>query len=203
MTIPTFTGKYASIRKDIYKGTLGQKFKPGASVYLDNKFHEYKTETGYYKAQEKVFQQKMAIIDMIESASYPKLATINVDWKKSTYGWQAKAILSYVTYSGKQVSITGDRTGGGGYDKQSSAIANVLNKSPAFMKLLFDARVKKQKLPYGADLYIGEPSLPRYAWGVGWNSHVAVLKACGYNERDVAYLDHFQTYELTSTKRRV
>ena len=207
MAIPTFTGKYASIRKDIYKGTLGQKFKPGASVYLDNKFHEYKTEAGYYKAQEKVFQQKMRIIDKVENAPYPVLASIYIDFKKGSMGaYQAKAKLSYaVPRADGGLSykyVEGTRTGGYGYDKESTASAEVFNQSP-FLKILYDARVKKKKLPYGAYLYEGSASLPKFAGGVGFECHDAIIKTAGY---DVGYVPGsdsvtVRTYTLKNKRR--
>ena len=53
-------------------------------------------------------------------------------------------------------------------------------KNPEFLKLLFDARAKKKKLPYGVQLSNGGPWDPYWEGGVGIECHYDVLKAMGY-----------------------
>ena len=206
MAIPTFTGKYASIRKDVWKGTLGQKYKPDSEVFVNGKWNTYKTETGYYKAQEKVFQRKMRIIDKVENAPYPVQASIYIDWKKGSMGaQQARAKLSYAVPRAdgglSYKTIEGTRTGGWGYDKESTASAEVFNQSP-FLKILYDARVKKKKLPYGAYLYEGSASLPKFAGGVGIECHNAIIKTAGYDVGYVPGSDSVRVYTYTLKNKR-
>lgn len=205
MATPQFAGRYASIRKAVWKDTLGSKYTPGKDQFVNGHWKSYKTEKGYYNAQAKAFEERMKQIDRIEDAGIPTNATIIIDRRKGSMGaWQAKADLRY-SYVKDGIalsrSIEGTRTGGVGYDKTSSAMANVLNKSPEFVRLLADARVKSKKLPYGADLYAGKPYLPAYSWGVGASSINAVLRALGYDVREHNVGDN-TLYEYTLKRRR-
>ena len=205
MAVPQFTGKYASIRKDVWKGTLGQKYTPDAEVLLNHQWHTYNTEKGYYNAQQKAFNQIMAVVDKVERAPYPIQGAIYIDWKKGDMGaQQAKATLHYaipMPNGTVNKTIEGKRTGGWGYDKASSASAGVLNQSP-FLKVLYDARVKKKKLPYGASLNEGTKFLPYFEGGVGIECHNDILKACGYDVYRVSGHGDTLVYTYTLKKRR-
>ena len=183
--MPSFTGRYAQIRKEFYKGIVLAKYDPARS--------EYKTEAGFHRAQVKEFEKKMAKIDRIERAGTLINATVTITWSRGgTYGKQAKATVkySYMTPDGtiRNNIVEGDPTTGMGYDKTSTAWAHAANKIPEFMKLLLDARVKKKKLPYGVDLNTGEPYMPGFHGGVGINSFNKAMEALGYN------VDEFTAY---------
>lgn len=209
MPAPQFTGKYASIRKDFWKGSLGTKYPGEKDVYVGNhKWSKFKTEKGYYNAMAKKFSNEMAIIDKIENANLPLEATLTIDWKKGDMGaWQAKANLNYnfINANGQKdyKHLESNRTGGWGYDKASSASAVVLNASPQFMRILMDARAKKKKLPYGAQLKNGEPWFPYWEGGVGIECHNHILEVSGYDVKQVRTgRDDIQIYNYTLKKRR-
>lgn len=182
MAGPTFTGKYAGIRKDLYKGIMGQKYSPDARVYIGNQTKTYKTEKGFYTALAKKFSDEMAKVDAIEKAGLPVQGTFTAYYPARSY--QARASVSFKTSTGSYKTYEGGPTGGWGYDKMSSALAEAFNKSPEFLKILMDARARKKTLPYGVSLDNGKPRLPRWNGGVGTECFVSVLEACGY---DVQY----------------
>lgn len=178
----TFSGKYPTIRKDIYKGTLGQKFDPKKDNYVLGGKKPYATERGYYNAQKKVFDTLMSSIDKIEATSVPVNADLFIrTGRKGTYGYQWQAELEYTNANGQRKVIQGERTTGMGYDKVSTAGASALNQSPEFIKILMDAREKKKKLSNAVTLNAGKPWLPHYNGGVGMSSLNAILRDYGYN----------------------
>jgi len=201
MAIPQFTGKYASIRKDVYKGTLGQKFDPKTNNMVGRK--AYATENGYYKAQAKKFNDIMEEIDVIETTTLPTHATLTIKKAgKGMYGTQWVGELRYTYGNGYNAFVEGERTQGTGYDKLSTAFASALNKSPQFMKILMDARAKGKELPYGVYLRKGMPYLPSWEAGVGMNALNRVLSASGYEVRDFPTGNDVYLYEYTLKKRR-
>ena len=161
---PAFTGRYAQIRKDFYKGLVLAKYDPARS--------EYKTEAGFRRNQIKKFEKGMAEIDRIERAGTLLKATVTIVWgSRGIYGKQGKATIKY-TYLAtegtiRNATVTGASTTGTGYDKTSTAWANAANECPEIMKLLLDARAKKKKLPYGVYLSTGSPWMPHFDGGVG------------------------------------
>jgi len=201
----TATSKYASIRKDIAKDTLLRKYDP-EYVFWNSKNQRmtYKTEAGFRKAMEKRYKDETAIIDMAEAIGTPIEGQVTVT-KSNGSPRQAKAYLTYI-YLDKngrisEASFKTGYTSGGGYDKESTAITDVFNKSPGMVKILLDARVKKAKIPYGASLNIGQPELPTWDWGVGASALMNVLNALGYNAKKV-YTPTSDTTIYTFTKKR-
>lgn len=188
-----FTGRYAGIRKDFYKESQ-KKYTPDEA-----KWTGYKTEKGFRANLVKEFNKKMAEIDKIEQAGYPKQATIVVTFSKSH---QAKAVLRYSTTDGHHKVIEYGPTGGWGYDKESTAMAGCFNKSPEFLKLLMDARARGKTLPYGVSLNKGKPWLPYWDGGVGAGCHNDVMKASGYDVRYIPTADNMSVYEYTLKRRK-
>lgn len=120
-------------------------------------------------------------IRVAETAEKPDSFVIWVDWKKSrTWGANphTELIVNGDTYRGKAT--------GCGYDKESAAIAEVLNLCPGTLKILYevkdaalagDANISNENaIGYGA----GYGALPYYKGGVGVNTIVAILEKCGY-----------------------
>lgn len=131
---------------------------------------------------EKDMKAALVKIDTIETAEKPERFALWVDWKKSrTWGANphTELIVGGDTYRGK--------ASGCGYDKESAAIAEVLNLCPGTLKILYDVKEKalagdgdisnENAIEWGA----GYGVLPYYERGVGVSSLVAVLKKCGYN----------------------
>lgn len=176
--MPTFTGRYAELRKAIYKDTLGKKYDPTAFVWRGSQKFYYKTEQGFRTAMKREFDKKMAEIDAVEKAGYPVSGTISTWYPQRSY--QVRGTLSFMDSNGKFHSVEGGPTSGGGYDKYSTVSARMMNSRPEFLKLLFDARAKKKTLPYGVQLRAGVPWYPYWEGGVGIECHYDVLKAMGY-----------------------
>lgn len=131
---------------------------------------------------EKDMRAALAKIDTIEAAEKPESFVLWVDWKKSrTWGANphAELIVGGDTYRGT--------ASGCGYDKESAAIAEVLNVCPRTLKILYDMKEKalagdgdisnENAIGWGA----GYGALPYYERGVGVSSLVTVLEKCGYN----------------------
>lgn len=198
--MPAFTGRYAAIRKEFFKGIVLAKYDPTRSGY--------KTEAGFRRAQVKEFEKKMAEIDRIERAGTLLDATVTITWSKGgMYGKQGKATIrySYMAPNGNIYgdTITGDSTTGTGYDKTSQAWANAANKCPEFVKLLMDARVKKKKSPgYGIYLNAGEPWMPHFDGGVGMSSFNRGMEALGYNVQEInTYPSDVDIYKYTIKRK--
>ena len=197
--MPAFTGRYAQIRKDFYKGTVLAKYDPARS--------KYKTEAGFRKNQIKKFEKGMAEIDRIERAGTLLNATVTITWgPRGTYGKQGKATIRYryMTPDGNIMShvMTGASTTGTGYDKTSTAWANAANECPEFMKLLLDARAKKKELPYGVYLRTGSCYLPNYEGGVSMGALNKVMRALGYDVQEFnTYPSDVDIFEYTIKRK--
>lgn len=129
-------------------------------------------------------QTKAALekVDTAEKAETPERFTLWVSWKKSrTWGANphVELIVDGYTYTGT--------ASGCGYDKESTAIAEVLNLCPGTLKILYDVKEEalagnegisnENAIGYGA----GYGVLPYYEGGVGVNTLVAILEKGGYN----------------------
>lgn len=185
-TMPTFSGKYAAIRKDFWKATIGAKWTPAHSQFGT----EFKTEAGFRNAMSKRFFSDMAKIDHIENAGTVLDGSVSIRWTKGgQYGWQATASLAYtyLTPDGKILSkvVDGSRTKGWGYDKESTAFVSAAEKSPEFVKILMDARAKKKDLGYGVTSGAGGPYFPHFNGGVGMGSIWKSMERAGYTFESV------------------
>ena len=202
--MPTFTGKYASIRKNFWKDSQRKFEKNDQWVFVKGKSSYYKTERGYVQALKRKFNEEMKYLDKIESAGTITSATISI-WFPSRSA-QARANVSYTYIKGgntHKASVSGGPTGGWGYDKLSAALADALNKSPEFMKILMDARARRKKLPYGVTLNSGKPFFPHWDGGVGVECHMDVLKASGYNVEYIRTgIKDSYTYKVTLKRKR-
>ena len=106
---------------------------------------------------------------------------IYINWTKSrTWGYNPHATI--ITNNGQ---TTEGRASGCGYDKESTAIAEALNKNNNILKLLYTAKNKKMTLKnnnnndllgYGS----GYGSLPYFEGGVGVNSLLNIFRKLGY-----------------------
>lgn len=199
MAMPKFVGKYASIRKDFYKDSVGKKYDPNDKRWVGGKLVAYKTEAGFRNAMQKKFAKDMAKIDEIETSGYPESATITIQFSRSH---QASAVLRYRTTQGFYKTIESGSTHGWGYDKESTAMADCFNESPEFLKLLMDARAKKKDMHYGIRLNIGKPWLPYWDGGVGASSFNQGFRDMGYEVRDIPAGEHVSIYEYTLKKKR-
>ena len=122
-------------------------------------------------------------IDMIQQTNNDiNTINISINWVKSkTWGNNPHATIT--TDAGQ---LTEGRASGCGYDKESAAIAEALNKNNDILKLLYVAKNKKMTLKntnnhdilgYGS----GYGVLPYFEGGVGVSSLMNIFKKLGYN----------------------
>lgn len=144
-----------------------------AKTIIKNKITEE-----YQKRTEKELKR----IETIKNASNELRAiSINVEWvKNSTWGYNPHATV-YTNTSG----ATDGRASGCGYDKESAAIAEALNKNNDILKLLYTFKNKKMTakktnshdiLGYGS----GYSVLPYFEGGVGVSSLLYIFRKLGY-----------------------
>lgn len=127
-------------------------------------------------------------VDKIANAETCTRFRLEIEWTKGgIYGCQARADLATGWHY-----YEGTRTGGCGYDKGSTAAANVLNRAPEILKKLYEQEEKRlskrerqsrrEFIGYGCCEHCNEwYFLPHFEGGVGIESHITILKNCGYD----------------------
>ncbi len=134
------------------------------------------------------------------SIEFPELIelTIDVDWKKSSMWGSNPTAEAYVDGVGR---VSSGSIGGCGFDKNSTAVANVINQVPQFRKLMFELKDKpknnKKKnheiFGYGS----GYGILPSFEGGVGVSCYDKIFKAIGYKFETVSSGKAFDVYKIS------
>lgn len=143
-------------------------------------------------------------IDTIENANNNiESITINIDWvRNTTWGYNPHAVV--YTNNG---DITEGRASGCGYDKESTAIAEALNKNNDILKLLYIAKNKKMTakktnnhdlLGYGS----GYGVLPYFESGVGVSSLLNIFRKLGYSISE-HHTEKSDFYTITKNRKGV
>lgn len=132
-----------------------------------------------------------------------KRIVIETDWKKGSYGAnQCKANVAVIYEGGKGITrYTSSRTGGCGYDKESTATGEVLTQIPELMQELCEianTAIKENKsyrdfIGYGSGYRI----IPYFEGGVGFNCHQHILEKLGYKFNHVFWNKTSDIYEFT------
>lgn len=162
------------------------------------------------KVQKKAEKEKEKTLkEICEIENAPELVgcDVSIIWTKGgAYGWQAQATITTRTAEGWD-RLTGQKTGGCGYDKASTAAASAFNLSPSVLKIMFDKYEKELKrkktatlreaVGYGSGWYI----LPSWCGGVGFESFRQIFANCGYKCRSIASGDSFDVYTIEKAKR--
>lgn len=147
------------------------------------------------KAAAKKIQSKLAHLLEIEQAPEFKYFNISVEWKKSAM-WGANPRADAYDYNGRYDSGS---VGGCGYDKLSTAVANVLNQSKALIKALYIVREQNADTDlrsiygYGS----GYGILPRFEGGVGVSCYPAIFEKIGFKFRQTASGKMYDAFEVT------
>ena len=204
--LESFEEKEKYITQWIYKKSLNAVYKKAqAKTEAQKKQALKKLIALKYEA---VKADKIAKIEKAEQllASGVKLKNIEitVEWKKSSvWGYNPHAKIDYYIFNGSHneyKSFTGSASGCG-YDKRSASTAEAFNKCDILIAMLYNKeneRLKKAPEKARRD-YIGYGSgygaLPYFEGGVGFDSHVTILKNLGfkntyYNESN----KHFDFY---------
>lgn len=136
-------------------------------------------EKGYTWKELNKYKKCMAML-----ADKINCVTIAIDWRRNAYGMQAQATIDIVYETGRCDRFEGERTGGCGYDKYSTAVAYALEKSDYMYKLLYEYVNKQMDLPedkrrfgYGMVVSVNGPNcLPWFEKGVGISSTLDAIK---------------------------
>ena len=144
--------------------------------------------------------QKIAqLLEFSENLPQIEKLVISVEWKKSSTWGQNPTAEAFIPGVGR---ISSGSVGGCGYDKQSTAVANVLNQIPQFKKLLFAVKDKKVKLKnheifgYGS----GYGILPSFEGGVGVSCYDKIFNKIGYKFETISSGKAIDVYQITKIK---
>ena len=136
-----------------------------------------------------------------------ELLTVSVEWRKSRT-WGANPTATAYIYG--ENAHTGTASGCG-YDKESAAVAEALNQSPAVMKVLYQAAEKAladgksftrfsngnvhwgNVLGYGS----GYAIVPYFEGGVGVSCFWSILRDCGYQTHRTGTGKMYDHYTVT------
>jgi len=144
------------------------------------------------KAIDKEIAAGLAHLERVAAAGDVNYINCNVIWKRNAY-WGNNP-TAYVTTDCESGVFEG-KASGCGYDKESAAVAEAFNKSPAIMKVLYTLKEKalaagmsdyskstvtnvnnRDIIGYGA----GYSTIPYFEGGVGVNCFWSILKKAGF-----------------------
>ena len=166
---------------DHYITTLRQQQLKDGKIAL-----EKAQQIAIKKANKEIEKQTTKKIEKVKNidATIENMEDINiiVQTKKTNLGYQHKAILATDT-----IRIEGKYTGGWGYDKLSTAIAEVLNQYQPLMKLMYnyidDKMFEEGSLTINNHKVLGYGSgygiLPYFESGVGVSSFYTIFDNLG------------------------
>jgi len=144
----------------------------------------------------KKLQKTFSYLDFNENLPQIESLTITVEWKRSQMWGINPTAEAYVSGLGM---VSSGSISGCGYDKQSTAVANVLNQVPQFLKLMYKLKNKNSKLKnndifgYGS----GYGILPSFEGGVGVNCYNKIFNSIGYEFTTVSSGKNFDVYKVT------
>lgn len=150
-----------------------------------------------YKAAEirrlnAIFTEKKEVISLM----------VDTDWRRGSYGAQqckAHIRVIYKDYSVEEYESS--RTGGCGYDKQSTATGEALTQINALMQEFCKAaneaikagKSYRESIGYGS----GYSIVPYFEGGVGFSCHQHIMGKLGYKFRHVNWTNKTDLYEFT------
>jgi hypothetical protein len=148
----------------------------------------------------KAIEKEVSNIKTVLSAGTLKEVKISVEWKKSRmWGANPTAEAWYSTTDGNSGYVKSESIGGCGYDKHSTAVAQVLNQINEVLKPLYIAREKNVKGKLGEFLGYGSGYgiLPRIEGGVGVSCYRTIFNNIGYDFQTIASGKTFDVHTIT------
>lgn len=146
------------------------------------------------KEKNKGLNEDLQKIGNVEKAEAPQYINISVEWRNCrTYGnlsAHANIIINGLSFTGF--------ASGYGYDRESTAIADALNKSFSALKVLYTKKnnafdkTNHQLLGYGS----GYGVLPYFEGGVGTKCLLALFEKAGYKLITESHGKRFDCYNL-------
>lgn len=164
----------------------------------------------YLKQAEKEQEKQIKRLEQIEQATQPKEIEISINWKRSQmWGYNPTAQLWAGEY------IEGSSVGGCGYDKKSTAAAQVFNQCNGILNAVYN-KLNKQNLKYIKHALKGGDTRGVFGYGlhfckicgafsggVGIQSHINILEGLNYKliaEHNSEY-NNYLKFELKTHKR--
>ena len=192
--------KYSRIEEDIANGTVEQPITEDTL----SRYGPQMTKRKLLNHFQRRYDMAMDKVDEVENAGIPMEATITIDWRKNSEGgYDPRATMeyTYVGRDGKKRSrtIRSERVRGGGIEKRPIAIADALNQSPEFSRLIYDARENGKDAGAGVSLSRGRVDLPIYEGRAGDSAQERSLRRLGYDVDTVSKTD---TTEVVSIRRK-
>lgn len=159
-------------------------------------------------------------IAAVEAAPALSFIDVSVEWKRSRV-WGANPSVTVRTSDG----VFYGAASGCGYDKESTAIAEAFNQSPAILKVIYTLKEKGLRRPpaqgralnpfhpqptredrrssnsicgYG----VGYGILPYFEGGVGASCFWSILEKCGFTCRNTASGKLFDAYSVGPKQKR-
>lgn len=158
----------------------------------------------YANAKDKNLLKKVSEISTVFESGDFVSAKIVVEWKKSaTWGSNPNAEL-WLSFKNKQgdndsLYFQSGSISGCGYDKQSTAVARVLNQANPILKELYLLKDKspstdnRELFGYGS----GYGSLPSIEGGVGVSCYPSIFDKIGFDFKTIASGKSFDVYTIT------
>jgi hypothetical protein len=150
------------------------------------------------KKKDQQLQEEINRINQIASSEYLNEFTISIEWKRSrTWGNNPTAEASI-----NRNSYTSGSIGGCGYDKESTAVAKVINQSEEFLKMMYlvkDANIEtsnRDLFGYGS----GSGILPRLEGGVGVSCYNRIFNKIGYEFKGIAHGKTYDCYQVNKVE---
>ena len=147
----------------------------------------------------KKLDKTFSLLDFDQNLPQIESLTIEVTWKKNATWGANPTAEAYVNGTG---FVSSGSVSGCGYDKQSTAVANVLNQVPQFKQLLFQLKDKKAKAKnhelfgYGS----GYGILPSFEGGVGVSCYDRIFNKIGYKFETITSGKSFDVFKITKIK---
>jgi len=127
--------------------------------------------------------------------------TITVEWKKSSMWGMNPNAECFISGLG---TLKSGSVSGCGYDKLSTAVAEVLNQIPQFLQLMYIVKNKNYKksnrecLGYGSGCGI----LPNFEGGVGVSCYDRIFTNIGYKFETVSSGKTFDVFSISKISRK-
>jgi len=153
------------------------------------------------KEYEKEKQALTTKVEAIEQAPDLIEAGIGIEWKRS-YMWGNNPTAELKVRSEDDFNrFNSGSIGGCGYDKESTAVANVCNQSKSILKYLY--KLAQDAIEAGRDYreFIGYGSgygiLPYFEGGVGTSCYYSIFDKMGFKLDKIASGKTFDAYNIT------
>lgn len=162
-----------------------EKYKAGEIT------HENAHKKAYGKMVKTMYKErdkKLEKLTKIEQAEDIEQINISVEWKNSRAGG-SNPHVTLSAYSSNSCYTANAKASGGGYDKESQAIAEALNAINGIRKLLLDKLdYIDEKKPYGIIQY---GIIPSFSGGVGTECFTSFFNNIGWTVAEM----HGKTYD--------